>query len=98
MITFSNQRWDRLAAIGAIVAALAVSGCGRKGPLDPPPAAAVQPAPEQQGAPVPEVLQPTRPGVSQSDISLGRDAGSTATAPPPTGRNNQPFFLDWLLN
>ena len=30
-----------LALIGAFVAALTLAGCGRKGPLDPPPAASV---------------------------------------------------------
>ena len=39
-----------LAAIAAVVAALLLSGCGRKGPLDPPPAAAV-PAPEGTATP-----------------------------------------------
>jgi predicted small lipoprotein YifL len=37
-----------LALIGAFVAALALAGCGRKGPLDPPPAASV--AGEQSAA------------------------------------------------
>jgi predicted small lipoprotein YifL len=37
----------RIAAIGALAAALGLAGCGRKAGLDPPPAAAVsQSAPE----------------------------------------------------
>src|SRR5205085_12353185 len=40
----------KLAAVGALVAALALSGCGRKGPLDPPPAAAVPPPADGQPA------------------------------------------------
>ena len=35
----------RLAVIGALVAALALAGCGRKGALDPPPGAATEPPP-----------------------------------------------------
>ncbi len=31
----------RIAVIGALVAALGLAGCGRKGALDPPPAAGV---------------------------------------------------------
>jgi predicted small lipoprotein YifL len=31
----------RIAAIGALIAALGLAGCGRKGGLDPPPGAAV---------------------------------------------------------
>jgi predicted small lipoprotein YifL len=42
---FLNRFCDRplvcFALIGAFVAALALAGCGRKGPLEPPPAASV---------------------------------------------------------
>jgi predicted small lipoprotein YifL len=44
----SDPRLVRIAVIGALVAALGVAGCGRKGGLDPPPgatAAADQAAP-----------------------------------------------------
>jgi predicted small lipoprotein YifL len=40
----------RLAAIGVLVISFALSGCGRKGPLDPPPKASAAPASEQQQA------------------------------------------------
>lgn len=36
----------RIAVIGALVAALGVAGCGRKGGLDPPPAAGVAANPD----------------------------------------------------
>jgi predicted small lipoprotein YifL len=32
----------RLAVIGALVATLGLAGCGRKGPLDPPPGASLE--------------------------------------------------------
>jgi predicted small lipoprotein YifL len=35
----SDLRLARIAAIGALVAALGLAGCGRKGGLDPPPGA-----------------------------------------------------------
>jgi predicted small lipoprotein YifL len=49
--SLSDLRLVRIAAIGALVAVLGLAGCGRKGGLDPPPAAvadqgtAAQPAP-----------------------------------------------------
>ena len=43
----STRAFHRLAVIGALVAALGISACGRKGMLDPPPAAVIEtdPAP-----------------------------------------------------
>jgi predicted small lipoprotein YifL len=39
--SLTNLRLVRVAAIGALVAALGLAGCGRKGGLDPPPGASV---------------------------------------------------------
>jgi predicted small lipoprotein YifL len=38
---FFNRPFISLALIGVFAAALTLAGCGRKGPLDPPPAASV---------------------------------------------------------
>jgi predicted small lipoprotein YifL len=38
--SLSDLRLARIAVIGALVAALGLAGCGRKGGLDPPPAGA----------------------------------------------------------
>jgi predicted small lipoprotein YifL len=38
---FRDRPFFCLALTGALVAAFALAGCGRKGPLDPPPAASV---------------------------------------------------------
>jgi len=38
---WSDRRLTRIAVIGALVAALGLTGCGRKGGLDPPPGASV---------------------------------------------------------
>jgi predicted small lipoprotein YifL len=84
LIQFSDQRWARIAAVGALVAALGLSACGRKGPLDPPPSAA---APVQHGGD-PVV------GAAPSQIGVARDG--KAVAPPPSG-SRQPFILDWLV-
>lgn len=80
----SNQRWARLAAVAVLVAALGLSACGRKGPLDLPPAAAV---PAQQPLPgSSDVLGPD-----------GRPVPVVAPSAPPSARND-PFILDGLLN
>jgi predicted small lipoprotein YifL len=86
VIVISKQKWARIAAVGALVAALGLSACGRKGPLDPPPSAAAP-----QGAPggSPQLDSNRQPGVG-----VGHDG--KAVAPPPSGQN-RPFILDWLV-
>jgi predicted small lipoprotein YifL len=39
LTSLSDLRLARIGAIGALIAALALAGCGRKGGLDPPPGA-----------------------------------------------------------
>jgi predicted small lipoprotein YifL len=70
----------RIATIGALVAALGLAGCGRKGGLDPPPGAAAidQTAAAQPGAP-PE---------------LGPDGQPVVTAQPPRRRTLTDFLID----
>ena len=48
----------KLALVAAAVLVLALGGCGRKSKLDPPPQAAVQPAPGQEGAVPPQQTNP----------------------------------------
>jgi predicted small lipoprotein YifL len=92
-----DQRWGRLAAIGALVAALGLAACGRKGPLDAPPGAALPQEAAVPGAPPPALSQPSAIGNTQtSEASIGRD-NTRVAAPPPSGRR-QPFILDWLLD
>ncbi len=72
----------RIAAIGALVAALGLAGCGRKGGLDPPPGATAidQSVPGQPGAP-PQLGpdgQPVTPG----------------EPPPPPRRTPIDFLID----
>jgi predicted small lipoprotein YifL len=68
----SDLRLVRIAAIGALVAALGLAGCGRKAGLDPPPATLAD-----QGA-------AAQPGVGPD---LGPDGGPIAPAPPPPRRS-----------
>ena len=67
MSSLSDLRLVRIAAFGALVAVLGLAGCGRKGGLDPPPAAVADPGAAAQPAPGTEV---------------GPD-GKVAAAPPP---------------
>jgi predicted small lipoprotein YifL len=72
------------------VAALALGGCGRKGPLDlPPTASSQQPAAAVQADPAAD--QASKPSVFNS--SYGADAPPTAGKGP-----KRPFVLDPLLN
>jgi predicted small lipoprotein YifL len=52
----------RIAAIGALVAALGLVGCGRKGGLDPPPSGAIiSQDPAVAGGPEPGISSDGRP-------------------------------------
>jgi predicted small lipoprotein YifL len=70
----------RLALVGVL--ALSISGCGRKGALDPPPRASAQQAPGQEPG------QPGQAGLTEDEygnpvVSQGR---------------KKPFLLDAILN
>jgi predicted small lipoprotein YifL len=75
-----HLRLARMATIGALVAALGLAGCGRKGGLDPPPGAAAidQTAAAQPGAP-PE---------------LGPDGQPVAPVQSPRRRTLIDFLID----
>jgi predicted small lipoprotein YifL len=87
LIQLSDQRWARIAAVGALVAALGLSACGRKGPLDPPPSASQYSGQDASGPVTLGATPEPQPG-------LGRDG--KAAAPPPSGQNKR-FILDWLV-
>ena len=95
MIVISDRQAVRLAAVAALCAALGLSACGRKGPLDPPPGATAVPV---QAEPTPQVVQAPLPGAGPPAATYsGIGADGKALAPPPSGQR-QPFILDWLLN
>ena len=73
----------RLALISALAASLGLAACGRKGPLDPPPAASLA---GEQPVTTGEPSRGDRP-------ILGPDGKPIAA-----GRTNKPFPLDVLLN
>jgi predicted small lipoprotein YifL len=90
----------RLAVAGALVATLGLAGCGRKGPLDPPPSASVQgqaePQPAQRsGLAGPIAVSPFGGGGSSSptsDITVGPDGQPVVRGP------KRSLPLDVLLN
>jgi len=94
-----RDRANRLALLAALIAALGVSGCGRKGPLDPPPAALSdsQPTVGPNGA-----LAAQRPALGEEGNTLvpaleppvqaQRPQQASTTTPPPKN-----FFLDFLI-
>jgi predicted small lipoprotein YifL len=75
-------RFDPPVVVALVAAALALSACGRIGPLEPPPDATAQAKP---AAPKPDQL---------SSDSI---APVTKPKIPPITPPNQPFFLDSLL-
>ena len=87
---------SRLAVAAAMAALLVLGGCGRTGPLDPPPgaSAAGEPAPQSGGLLTP-MASPIGGGNSTSSApaALGPDGRPLAPKGP-----NRRIFLDGLLN
>jgi predicted small lipoprotein YifL len=81
----------RLVLVGAL--AVSISGCGRKGPLDPPPRASAQQAP---GQPV-EPGQPAQPGQPGQPGQAGLTEDEYGNPVVSQGRK-KPFLLDAILN
>jgi predicted small lipoprotein YifL len=71
--------------IGALAAALTLAGCGRKGPLDPPPSAT---AAEREAAGDPQARQSAPRPVMDAQ---GRPIA-------PQSQEKKKIFLDWLLD
>ncbi len=91
LIRFDDRTALRLAAFVALAAALALAGCGRKGPLDPPPSAVIAPAPE--GPSLGDNADPNMAG------GYRRAPSSTVTAQPtgPLPADRRSFILDPLI-
>ncbi len=88
-------RFARIAVIGALAAAFALAGCGRKGPLDPPPGA-VNPQP------LPAAKQNQR-GLNPLAARPAREAPAAPAAFDAEGRPlaskgvKRPLPMDWLI-
>jgi predicted small lipoprotein YifL len=89
----------RLAVIGALAAALGLAGCGRKGPLDPPPTAAAPGAQPQATNQPAGIMAPFGPPPSggQTANSGGAGVDDNGQAVAPKGEHKR-IPLDSLLN
>jgi predicted small lipoprotein YifL len=88
-----RDHWPvRLAAIAALSAALALAGCGRKGPLDPPPSASVSPPPQDEPS-LGGMNDPNMPGFRRAPRQAAVAPAPTTTAPP----EKRWFILDPLI-
>lgn len=91
MIRFDNRPALRLAAFAALAAALALGGCGRKGPLDPPPSAVIAPAPDTPS--LGDANDPNLTGGYRRAPSAPVTAQPTGPLPP----DKRTFILDPLI-
>jgi predicted small lipoprotein YifL len=84
----SDRRLSRLAVAVALIAALGLAACGRKGALEAPPSAAI----DQPGA----AAMPSTP--SEAVQGVMQETGGP-TPPPIHAKSPQKrIFLDWLLD
>lgn len=101
MIRFRNPAFARVLVLGTAIAALGLSGCGRKGGLDPPPSASA--APPQQSEPQRGGLSPIgqgQPADAESQHSvLGERAGIGGDGRPVAPRGERRRIpLDALID
>lgn len=87
-----QHRLLRLAALAALGAAVALSGCGRKGALDPPPSASIAPPPQAQPS-LGETYDPNATGYRRPP----REPAAAPTATGPIAPDQRTFILDPLI-
>lgn len=76
-----------------VLTAVALAGCGRKGPLEPPPSASIQPQASQRAdGPGPV------PGSAASQAGALFAPPGEDPAPVAAPGQRKPFFLDFLLD
>ena len=89
MSLFRDRPLTRLALIGVAIASLTLAGCGRKGPLDPPPGASLANDPQAVAA---------APAATSDQLVAPIGQTKEISAPRATPSSNKGFFLDKLLN
>ena len=87
-----NLRLAHIAGIGAVAAALALGGCGRKGPLDAPPSAGTVPSAQATSSNVglSPVAEPQAPATPAAFDAQGRPVA-------PSNAPKKRLPMDWLL-
>lgn len=89
MTLFSERSLLRLALVGVLAVSFGLAGCGRKGPLDPPPSAAAD-------APPAEARQQSVNPMSMQPLGSPTQGGGDMLTTPPGPKKR--IFLDNLLN
>jgi predicted small lipoprotein YifL len=82
----------------ALIVPLALVGCGRKGPLDPPPSAATPPPPALQPQPAPSttgLIDPLTPTGQAQQLPPPPPVQTTQAAPAQPEKKT--FLLDPLI-
>jgi predicted small lipoprotein YifL len=79
--------------IAALGAAFALAGCGRKAGLDPPPSAAVSPAPPTNQPSLGENTDPSMTGFNRAPSAKRVESAPTTPAPA----DKRSFLLDFLI-
>jgi predicted small lipoprotein YifL len=92
---FFDRPFFRLALIGALAASFVLAGCGRKGPLDPPPGASLDGTTPAQERTLTSPVGVAPIGGATTHDNPGVDANGRPQAPK--GPNKR-IFLDGLLN
>ena len=87
MPQFRDRPFTRLVLIGVAVASLTLAGCGRKGPLDPPPGASMA------SQPVADV-----PATSDPMLTAAGQPRENALPQAKPSDPNRKFILDSILN
>jgi predicted small lipoprotein YifL len=84
-------------AVISLVAAVALTGCGRKGPLDPPPGAAPTPAPASTKPASGASLNPMAPAETGDKKRAEPPVFTSAGKPVAITAPKRPLPMDWLL-
>ena len=89
-----KPRFAYLAVIGMFAAALTLAGCGRKGPLDPPPSENA-PVPAKRASSSPS-LNPLATREKRTTTPAAFDADGRPVAPANAPKKHLP--MDWLID
>jgi predicted small lipoprotein YifL len=92
--SFRDRPLYRLALVGALAASFALAGCGRKGPLDPPPGASMANEPQAQN---PLLMNPIAAPIGGQTTDENPGVGANGQPQAPKGAKKT-IPLDVLLN
>ncbi|QQM31060.1 lipoprotein [Martelella lutilitoris] len=88
------MRKDRIAVAALLASALVLTACGRRGPLEVPPATPKQAEREAKNANTPAI----RIAPNDKPVILDGSGDNVINAGPDAAVDGEPFFLDSLLN